>query len=352
MNEIALRRQAAQGLDSAALKTPADVVRWLTAVQAQDYAGAKWSIGLRLPGSSDAIVEQAIADKAIIRTWAMRGTLHFVAAADVHWLLALLAPRIITRNARRYGQLDLDAHTLARSSELLAQALGEGAQMDREGLRTVLENEGISTTGQRIFYMLQRASLEGLIGQGIAIKNKPTFFALPAPPNRQFDRDHALAELASRYFTSHGPATVEDYIWWSGLPAAEAKAGLAAAKSLVSEEVNDRLYWQSHAPPETADHAANMLLLPPFDSFLLSYRDRSASIEPRDMAAWSQGKAMFSPSIVQRGKVVGLWRRSFKGKSVVVSKSPFRPFTAAEEDDLAAAAAHFSRFLGLPLILD
>ncbi len=347
MNEIAVERLAAQQFDSARFEAPADVVSWLAAIQAQDYAGAKWSVGLRLPGSSDAVVEQAIASRAIIRTWAMRGTLHFVSAEDIHWLLALLAPRIIARNARRYRQLDLDAATLAHSSELLARALEGGEQLDRAALRDFLEKNGISTAGQRIFYMLQRASLEGLIGQGIAVKNKPSFFALP-PAGEPADHDSALAELATRYFTSHGPATRADFSWWSGLPAAEVKAGLAAATQLVSESHDGRRYWRPASAPSPANHGADVLLLPPFDSFLLSYRDRSASIEAGDVEAWSQNKAMFSPSVLLRGKVVGLWKRSFKGQSVVIESVPFRPLAAAESRSLADAEARYARFLGLP----
>ena len=165
MSNIAVHRLHSQQLEHTCLEKPGEVVRYLGAVQAQDYAGAKWSIGLRLPDGTDAGVEQEIADNVIVRTWAMRGTLHFVAAPDVRWLLALVAPRIIARNTRRYSELELDERTLARSNAVQADTLRGGERLDRRSLLAILEENGISTRGQRAAYMLQRASLDDLICQ-------------------------------------------------------------------------------------------------------------------------------------------------------------------------------------------
>jgi hypothetical protein len=178
MPNIAVHRLHSQQLEHTRLEKPIEVVTWLGAVQAQDYAGAKWSIGIRLPDSTDAGIEQAIADNTFFRTWAMRGTLHFVAASDIRWLLALVAPRIIARNARRYSELELDERTLARSNAVLADALQGGRQLNRSDLLGVLEQNSISTQGQRAAYMLQRASLDGLICQGVMRRNDPTYMSL------------------------------------------------------------------------------------------------------------------------------------------------------------------------------
>ena len=334
MMDIARRRLANQGFFSEIFHAADQVVVWLGAIQAQDYAGGKWSIGLRLPGSSDTSVEEAIAKQRIVRTWAMRGTLHFVAAEDVHWLLALLGPRIISRNGRRYRQLELDEATLAQSAEILARALENGRQMDRQDLSDLLQRAGISTAGQRLFYMLQHAALSGLIGQGTAPKNKPLFAQLPPPadPLRLMDREEALRELASRYFTSRGPATLEDFTWWSGLLSGDAKTGLDAAKTtLIQEKIGQKTYWFTEEVSTNTESIPGIILLPGFDEYLVSYRDRSAVIADDFIELWSKSKAMFSPSIVLRGQVIGLWKRAAKKHHIEITTNLFTRLTAEEE---------------------
>lgn len=349
LDNIAAQRLINQGFNTTMFQSPAEAVAWLVAIQAQDYAGAKWSTGLRLRGSSDESVEEAVTKKEIVRTWAMRGTLHFVAAEDAHWMLALLRPRIISKNGRRYRQLELDEATLARSNEVLARALGDGNRLDRQELREILENEGVSAEGQRLFYMLQHAALEGLICQGTAPKNKPLYSMLPPPlkPDRLLDRQEALGELAARYFTSRGPATLDDFVWWSGLLVADAKAGLESAKSkLVQETIDKKSYWLPQAVLALADSTPEVILLPGFDEYLVSYRDRSAAIPDAYAEAWSKSKAMFSPSILVRGQVSGLWKRALKKESVEITADLFRDLTAVEQIALEATAQAYGRFLG------
>jgi DNA glycosylase AlkZ-like len=348
--DIATQRLAAHRFDDPSLASTGAVVTWLGAVQAQDYAGAKWSIGLRLPEGRDEDVEEALLRQDIVRTWAMRGTLHFLAAEDVHWMLALLAPDIIRRNERRYGQLGLDEKTLAQSSAVFTEALAQKDGQDRADLRAALDEAGIDSSGQRMVYMLQRASLEAIIGQSVAPKNKPTFVLLTAasavgePP-----REEGLAQLAARYFTSHGPAAIEDFIWWSGLTAADARQGLeAAAEELRSETVDGRAYWLAAEAPEVRLETGKVRLLSAFDEFLVAYRDRSASIAAEHHAAWSRSKGMFSPSILLDGRVVGLWNRKLKKNGVFVSVELFVDLTAAEQRGLEQAVQAYGRFLGLP----
>jgi hypothetical protein len=212
--DIAIQRLWSQQLKRPNLKLPGDVLTWLGVVQAQDYAGAKWSLGLRLLKCTDTGIEQVIGDKTILRTWILRGTLHFVAFADIRWLVALVAPRIIAGNKRRYRELELDEQTLIRSNDLLMKALQGSHQLNRTALLSILDQNGITTEGQRAAYMLQRASLDGLICQGAMHGNRSTFMRLDElPPSRAMERDEALTELARRYITSRGPVTLQDFIW-------------------------------------------------------------------------------------------------------------------------------------------
>ena len=354
MNGIAERRVHSQQFDSSSFVNPVDVVSWLVAMQAQDYAGAKWSIGLRLPGSSDHTVEQALGAGSIIRTWALRGTYQLVSREDIHWLLAVVAPRVIAKNARRYRQLELDDTTLAQSNHLLAGILAERGPLKRSALRTSLEKKGVSTEGQRFYYMLQRASLDGLICQGVLEKKEPLFSVL-TPENgggNPIDREQALARLARRYFTSRGPATLDDFVWWSGLLVADAKLGLAGAKpDLAIETAGGKQYWAAATtrPATQADPA--VYFLPGFDEYLVSYRDRSAQLNEQVAEAWSKSKAMFSPAILLNGQVIGLWKRTFKGNTLIINTALYRELQPTEAQALETAARHYADFLGKDAVI-
>jgi hypothetical protein len=356
MVNIAAQRLHSQQIEQPRLQHPGEMVAWLGAVQGQDYAGAKWSLGLRLPDSTDAAIEQAIADKTIVRTWVMRGTLHLVTAADIRWLVALVGPRLIRQTASRYRQLELDEATMARSNAVLVKALAGGKQLDRKELFAILEQNTISTEGQRGVHMLRRASLDGLIYQGVVRRNNPTFMLLDElqPGPKPLERDEALSELARRYFTSRGPATLQDFAGWSGLTVGDARAGLEAVKSqLVQDTRTDEQYWRSSSTPSEPANSPTVHLLPGFDEYLLGYKDRSAVLDPQQAHKVSPGKnGVFYPTIVIDGRIAGLWKRSFKKGAVIISPDPFyNALTAAEEHAFMAAAQRYAEYLEMPVVL-
>ncbi len=349
MQNIAMQRLDSQQIAQTKFKTPREIVTWLGALQAQDYAGAKWSVGLRLPGSAESEIEQALADEIIVRTWVVRGTLHFVAAPDARWMLALVAPRLSAGSARRYKELELDARTLARSNAILAQALQGGKQLARTALLAILEQHGISTQGQRGVYMLQRASLDGLICQGVMQGRDSTFLSLDSfPKSKTFERDEALAQLAQRYFTSRSPATLQDFVWWSGLSTAEAQAGLAAVQSkFVQETLDGKTYWRASSKPTAKSKSPTAYLLPGFDEYLLGYKDRTASLDEPRYKRLTPPNGMLPPTIVIDGHVRGTWKRTFEKSAVVIAASPFTKFAAAERRALETAARRYGEFLGM-----
>ena len=354
MPNIALDRLRSQQLVHTHLKQPSEVVAWLVAVQAQDYAGAKWSISLRLPGHTDADIEQAIDDKTIVRTWAMRGTLQFVAAADIHWLLALLAPRLIAGGARRYRELELDQRTLARSDAVLTKALQGGQQLTRTELLAILQHNGISTQGQRAPYMLQHASLNGLICQGVTRRNNPTYMLLTEalPQGKTLEHDEAIAELAKRYFISRSPATLQDFVWWSGLTVADARTGLEAVQSqLIHEIIDGQTYWLSASRSTRRASSSTAYLLPGFDEYLLSYKDRTASLDVPHYNRLTPTNGMLPATIVIAGRVVGTWKRTFSKGAAVIASNPFAPLTATQSRAFTAAARRYGEFLGIPVAL-
>jgi hypothetical protein len=283
----------------------------------------------------------------------MRGTLHFIAPDDVRWMLALLTPRIITGAAPRYQELELDAATFARSEVLFSKALHGGKQLTRPEMMDVLEQGGISTAGQRGYHILGWAAQNSLICFGPRQGKQDSFVLLDEwlPAVKPLSRDEALAELAHRYFSGHGPATIHDFKWWSGLAAAEARAGLELVEAqLACEKFDGQTYWFSPSSPIPKAASPSVYLLPGFDEYLLGYKDRSAVLNPVHATKVVPGaNGMFKPIIVIDGRVVGTWQRTLRKTKVLVSFAPFEPLSPAQLAATAAAAEPYGRFLGLPV---
>ena len=350
--DIAELRLHNQRLAGAGFKRPAEVVAWLGAVQAQDYLGSLWALGLRMKTATEAAIEKAIADRTIIRTWPMRSTLHFVTPADIRWMLTLLASRVIAGRRSRYRQLELDQDVFDRSRDPVTRALEGGRQLTRDALYEVLEAAGIATIGQRGIHILQRLALDGLLCFAARQGKQPTLALLEewVPPARMLERDEALAELAARYYKSHGPATLQDFTWWSGLTVADAKEGIELAGPRLEQEVIDgQAYWLAAGSPG-ASPSPTALLLPPYDEYTVSYKDRSAVLDPAHGGRIS-GNGIFYPVIVLEGQVVGTWKRAFKKGSVVITLSPFAPLKKKERQAVAEEAERYGAFLGMPAVV-
>jgi hypothetical protein len=355
-SDIAQLRLYNQQISVSKFNHPADCIAWLGAVQAQDYLGALWAVGLRSQQSSEAAVEKAIADKTIVRTWPMRGTIHFVAASDARWMLELLAPRVLSRSKGRLKQLELDETTLARSRKLLTKTLQGGKQMRRDALYRLLERSGISTAGQRGIHILAQLSQEGILCSGAREGKQHTFTLLQewAPNARKMERDEALAEITRRYFTSHGPATLQDFMWWSGLTSTDAKAGIAMAKPhLVEDNMESQTYWLSPSTLGPREKSPAIYLLPPFDEYTVAYKDRTAVLNSEHNRHVNTGYGIFAPIIVLNGQVVGSWKRAIKKDKVEISKNLFTSdeFTKAENRAFDTAVNRYAEFLGMTAIL-
>lgn len=354
--DIASLRLRSQRIAGARLGDPGEVVAWMGAVQAQDYLAALWALGIRMEGTArEEAVEKAVAGRAVVRTWPLRGTLHFVAPADVRWMLALLASRTIAGRRARYRQLELDQAVFDRGRDLITNALEGGRQLTRGALFERLEGAGIATANQRGIHILQRLALDGLLCFASREGKQQTFALLEewAPPAGTLDRDEALAELAARYFTSHGPATLQDFTWWSGLSVADARKGIGLAGPRLEQETADgRSCWLSATAPEmkpgTESPAA--YLLPAFDEYIIAYKDRGAVLDPVHGGLMSSN-GIFYPAIIVDGRVAGTWTRSFQKKSVVITLSPFAPLKKRERQAVAAAAERYGAFLGMPVVL-
>lgn len=343
------QRIAGEQLDS-----PTQVVRWMGALQAQDYGQAVWAVGLRTRAPALAQVLDAIEQRKILRTWPMRGTLHFVAAEDARWMVRLSSARVLASGRRRRDQLGLDEATLRHAMQQFETALADEQRLTRSAMMDLLEKAGIAVSGQRGYHLLVYAALNGLICLGPMQDRQQTFVLLEdwAPRARDLPRAEALAELARRYFTSHGPASLRDFAWWSGLTLRDARAALAEANDGWKHDTIDGIeYWWSdeHLQPIKPDPSA-AYLLPGFDEYLLGYAQRGAVLADPHTAKITPGKnGMFRALLVVGDQVTGVWKRSIR-KDVTITFEPFEPLSIPPES-LHAAAQRYATFLQKPFSL-
>jgi hypothetical protein len=354
-SEIARQRLVHQGVSRPVFEHPAEVVGWLGAVQAQDYAGAKWAVAQRTKGIvSDAAMDELFAEGAILRTHLLRPTWHFVTPADIRWLLDLTAARVHILNGTYYRKLALDDTTFERSHAALFKALQGGMQLTRPEVAAVLRQAGIATDDMRFTYLMMHAELEGVVCSG-ARRGKQFTYALldeRAPQAKRLDRDEALAELVRRYMMSHGPATLKDFVWWSGLTLADARAGIELVKPQLEHEVIDgQSYWFAASVPPARKRTPAAYLLPNYDEALASYKDRSAAVEAQYARMWNGEHAILSHHLVINDRIAGSWQRTFSKGTAVVEIKLFAPLTEVETHAVAAATHRYGEFLGMPAVL-
>ncbi|MGH9408210.1 MAG: winged helix DNA-binding domain-containing protein [Vicinamibacterales bacterium] len=345
---LAQARLRSQRIEAPHFRTPGDVTRWMGAIQAQDFAMSKWAMGLRMQNATDAAVEKAIARGEIIRTHVLRPTWHWVSAEDIRWMLALTASRIRSSMGRRLRELELTPAVLLKSKTLLVNALTGGKHLGRYELTTALRKARIRTDGNRLSHILFHAELEALLCSGATRSGHPTYALLDerVKGNAAFDRGEAAARLADRYFTSRAPATLLDFSWWSGLPLTDARRALDMIRERFSSKtMGGHTYWFPASFSFRPANRTSVFLLPAFDEFVISYRDRGAIFNRDDHTRAISSNGIFHPAIVIDGQVTGVWKRTVRGGRVIVETALLRPHTTRERSLTAEAARSFGAFL-------
>ena len=328
MTDIALNRLANQQISEKKETSAPKVIQWLGAMQAQDLPMALWAIGLRTLGSTHDSVREAFDKGEIIRTHVMRPTWHYVSADDIYWMLELTAPQIKRALNTRHKQLGITDDVLKKVMNIFIRYLEKNGSSLREELVSQLEKAGIPNKDNRAAHLLMHAELDGVICSGPLKGNKQTYALLEerVPDKKILSTDEALAELALRYFTSHGPAMLDDFIWWSGLKKNQANLALELSKSqLQSFNIDSQEFWLSSNQSFSGTNGESVYLLPAFDEFIISYRDRSASLTSENHKKAISRNGLFWPIIVVNGKVVGLWKRTIKKDNVNIEINFFQP---------------------------
>lgn len=350
--DVVRQRLHNQLLSQSMLTQPGEVVERLGAVQSQDYAGAKWALGLRMKEATEAAIDQAFNEGRILRTHILRPTWHFVAPQDIRWMLGLSGPRVHATNAFMYRQLEVKRADLRKSYKVFEKILQGGKQLTRSELGSAFAKVGIVANGPRLGYFMMSAELDGIICSGARRGKQHTYALLEerVPNARKLDREEALAELTRRYFVTRGPATLQDFTWWSGLTVVDAKLGIEMVKAqFVSEVIDGKMYWfeRSVSPKKEKSPAAH--LIPNYDEYFIGFKDRSAigklvsPLHPEDNSV-----ALNAHIVIVDGQIVGGWRRTLKKDAVLIEMQLIAHLAEAEHEAIVEAADRYGEFLGLP----
>ncbi len=348
LSEISNIRLASQRIEPSAFENVKKLVSWMGAMQSQDFAMAKWAIGARINGATNETVEAAFNKGEIIRTHLMRPTWHIISSDDIHWMLELTAPRIKSLMKSRNYELGLSDEVILKTNGIIEKALSEKEYLTREELTVKFNTANIKTDENRLSHILVSAELDGVVCSGPANGNKQTYALLSkrAPNRKVLNKDEALAELAKRYFTSHGPATLKDFTWWSGLSVTEARKALDFVKSdFISETVNSEDYWFSGSLSEFRKNKSSVYFLPAYDEFLISYTNRSASISQVENPKAISNNGIFRPVIIENGQVIAIWKRTIKKDNVIIEIDFFTPPDEKMKLRTEEAAIQFGIFL-------
>lgn len=351
--EIANIRLFSQQIAGTKFKSVKEIVGWMGAMQAQDYIMCKWAVGVRLPNSTDKLAESAIDNGEVIRTHLLRPTWHLVSSDDIYWMLELTAPQIKAVVKFRDKALELTEKIYTKSNNILEKLLRDGHSLLRDELKAHFEKAKIATDENRMSHLLLRAELDGIICNGQSNKGKPTYSLLEerVPKTKRLTKEEALAKLGEKYFTSHCPATLQDFIWWSGLSVKDAKRALELIKEdLISEEIESKTYWFSNSFT-ISRNKESLYLLPAYDEYIISYKDRSAALPKENHKTTISSNGIFRPVILLNGKVTGLWKRTTIKDKIIIEAIFFQKQNKATYTLVQKATEQLGSFLDKEIII-
>ena len=323
-----------------------ELVQWMGAIQAQDYTMAKWAIGVRLKNSTNQLIEEAINNAEIIRTHVLRPTWHFVSAKDMRWMLELTAKNLNRSLASNNKTLELDEKIFRKCNTIIEKLLSNGNHLTRKEIMAALKKKGITTNPLRAAHIMFKAETDMIVCNGIKRDKEFTYalFNERIPPSKEISKEEALAKLALRYFQSHGPATLQDFTWWSGLSVSDAKQAFELAKSqMVSEQLKEHVYWLFTDTVTEIKRGNDMVFLPAFDEFLISYKSREISLDPMFASKSYTTNGIFNPVIVHNAKVIGTWKPQRK-KEILIKELFFGKSTETQKQLCKKASKEFISF--------
>ena len=346
--EISNARLISQKIAAPEFKTVKEIVSFMCAIQAQDYSMAKWAIGVRLSNVTQKTVESSIDKGEIIRIHVLRPTWHLISADDVYWMLQLSVPKIKSSVKSRHNELGLTESVISKTKDIIQKNLSNGLSLTREELANEFHRAKIKTDANRLSHILFRAEMDGIVCSGPTKNKKQTYSLLyeRVPRGKELSRDESLSELAKRYYISRCPATLEDFIWWSNLPVKDARKALDMIKAdFFSETIDGVKYWFPNSYPGYYPKNTTVHLLPAFDEFLISYKDRSSSLSLINNKKTVTDNGIFHPPVVVNGQVAGVWKRTIEKNKVIVETILFQENDKKTRNMIEKRARIFGKFL-------
>lgn len=343
--EILSLRLANQLLDGSVIKGPSKLVSWMGAMQSQHYEMAKWGVGMRIPGITDKEVEEALEKGDIIRLHILRPTWHFVSREDIHWMLHISSPRVRISMRSYDKDFEITNAVIAKVRTIFEKEL-LGKSLTRQELYTVINNAGIVADESRAYHFMMHAELNGIICNGTLRGKKQTYALLEEKVPKitdKFDKDECLYKLGYKYFRSHGPATLQDFIWWSGLTTADARHAVHLIGNDFTHETTNGQTYIFHRDSKPTDKKKLLNLLPAFDEFTVSYKDRKESLHTDHHKKIIVSPGTFLPAISMNGRIIGSWKRSSSKKNIIETNY-FHSINKVTENLISKAAESYRKF--------
>ena len=328
--------------------TPRQIVAHLGAIQAQDFNSAQWAIGARLNGITEKSVQEAFDKGEILRTHVLRPTWHFVTPENIRWMLQLSAKRIVQSMKSRDRDLGLTDEIYSKCYRIIEKALEKEDCLTREELTEILHNAGMEVNSSQMTHVLTGAGANGIVCSGALCEKKQTYALLEKRVSaaKPLTQEESLEKLARIYFTGHGPATLQDFVWWSGLSVSEARQGLQSVQTeFVSETINGQMYWMPNIDFQPLIGKNDVHLLPAFDEYIVGYKDRTAILTSENHQKAISSNGVFRPVVVKDGRVIGFWKKATSVKKII-TVAPFEPIDHATQQLIDVAAGKFRVFGG------
>ncbi|WP_455590516.1 winged helix DNA-binding domain-containing protein [Bacteroides sp.] len=350
MSQIAQLRLQTQQLVNPQFSNPKELVSWMGAIQAQDATMAKWAVGIRLDKANLNAIDAALEKGEILRMHVMRPMWHYVTAEDARWMIRLSAERIKAANASYAKSIgrDISENLFLKCCKQIERILEGNRHLTKQEIEEELQREGLIVNEHDITRFLLFAETEGIVCSGADKGNKQTYALLEEriAPAKELHRDEALAQLALRYFKSHSPASLNDFVWWSGLTMGDARKAISFIESeLLTECIASQDYFIHESCQPPAKSTSSLHFLPPFDEYLISYKDRSAVLASEHQHKAFNNWGTFYPVIAHKGKIVGNWKKAIKKKELTLETSFFEPATSVAPKLMEQAKKKYKAFL-------
>jgi hypothetical protein len=333
-------------------KTPATLIRHMGAMQAQDYPMAKWALGTRLSGSKESSVHSAVSRGSIIRTHVLRPTWHFVSPENLSWMLSLTTPRLHASSKARLKQLGITPAIIKKSNRLLVSLL-KGRSVNRQEIMDAYTREKINTSEYRGGHLLFEAELEALICSGRSEDANHTYALIAdrIPPAKTHSKSEALKKLGKMYFQGHGPASLADFTWWSGLSPVDARHALELQSNLDTFNHDGQVLYAFKKQGVGHQLQGSAYLLPAYDEYTIAYKDRSAMTDKRFLKKTISTNGIFYPLVVLDGKISGLWKKQQEKERLVITIQQFSSITTSQRELLSLRARELEHFYGKKTVL-